>query len=92
MNPNTIPIIWVGFIGAVPLLLFVGARNPAVFGAIVSFVVVVTYLAPAISRDVAATTTRHDCYCYGWASAESRSCHRSMPVRHDGLNEQFGAK
>jgi hypothetical protein len=43
------------------------------------------------SRDVAATTTRHD--CYGWASAESRSCHRSMPVRHDGLNEQkFGAK
>jgi len=48
MNPNTIPIIWVGFIGAVPLLLFVGARNPAVFGAIVSFVVVETYLAPAI--------------------------------------------
>jgi len=91
MNPNTIPIIWVGFIGAVPLLLFVGARNPAVFGAIVSFVVVESYLAPAISRDVAATTTRHD--CYGWASAESGSCHRSMPVRHDGLNEQkFGAK
>jgi hypothetical protein len=52
MNPNTIPIIWVGFIGAVPLLLFVGAPHPAVFSAIVSFVVlavvVATYLAPAI--------------------------------------------
>ena len=52
MNPNTIPIIWVGFIGAVPLLLFVGAQNPAVLGAIVSLVVlavvVATYLTPAI--------------------------------------------
>ena len=52
MNPNTIPIIWVGFIGAVPLLLFVGTQNPAALGAIVSFVVlavvVATYLAPAI--------------------------------------------
>ena len=52
MNPNVIPIIWVGFIGAVPLLLFVGTQNPAVLGAIVSFVVlavvVATYLAPAI--------------------------------------------
>ena len=50
MNPNVIPIIWVGFIGAVPLLLFVGTQNPAALGAIVSFVVLAeaTYLAPAI--------------------------------------------
>ena len=70
MNPNTIPIIWVGFIGAVPLLLFDIWRRPSL-------------------RDVAATTTRHD--SYGWASAESGSCHGW--VRHDGMNEQkFGGK
>jgi hypothetical protein len=45
-------MIWVGFTSAVPLLLFVGARDPAVVGAIVSFVVLAvvaaTYFAPAI--------------------------------------------
>ena len=64
MNPNVIPIIWVGFIGAVPLLLFVGTQNPAVLGAIVSFVVlavvVAIYWRRPSSRAVAATTTRHD--------------------------------
>ena len=95
MNPNVIPIIWVGFIGAVPLLLFVGTQNPAVLGAIVSFVVlavvVAIYWRRPSSRAVAATTTRHELRSLNargrrllWAFAPAcpgRGRRREVPLR-----------